>query len=103
SARPMRGLHVWGRLGALSVLAAAGCDASPARPRPVLLTVADFEALLADPSAPESIVPDSRVRGGMKLSRIITRDAGGKPTLAPRSTLTEEYKSSYLTTEVWAG
>ncbi|HVZ72501.1 MAG TPA: hypothetical protein VHJ20_09010 [Polyangia bacterium] len=92
------------KIVASTVLAVAvGCNAPDARPRPVLLTSADFEALLAKQTDPEqAILPDSGLPDGLKLRRIIESD-NGAPTLALHDTFTDGYRSQYVTTEAWAG
>ncbi|MDB4983066.1 MAG: hypothetical protein JWM82_3818 [Myxococcales bacterium] len=80
-----------------------GCDAPDARVRPVLLTTADFAALVAAGAKPdEGLAPGYGLPGGMPLKRILSRQAGTL-TLELRETLTEGYRSEYVTTEIWAG
>jgi hypothetical protein len=89
-------------VAALAALGLGACESRGDARRPQLLTVADFQALLDDPAAPETIVPGWGLPGGMRLDRIITVRPDG-PTLVKRDTYTHGYKSAYVTTEVWAG
>jgi hypothetical protein len=86
----------------LAALVIGACESQGDVHRPVLLTVADFQALLDDPKAPEAIVPGWGLPDGIRLDRIIEVGPMG-PTLVKRDVYTDGYKSAYLTTEVWAG
>jgi hypothetical protein len=90
-------------LAAAATLTVAACNAPDPRPRPVLLTSADFASLVAANADPnEGLTPGYGLPGGMPLKRILTTQ-NGAPTLALRQTLTETYRSAYVTTEIWAG
>ncbi|HEV3030816.1 MAG TPA: hypothetical protein VG319_04200 [Polyangia bacterium] len=91
-----------GLLATLAFCAAAGCDL-PAEPRhPKLLTLAGLEAL-ADPMNPDAtFAEDSGVPGGLRVRDYVTKDDAGYH-LTLRETWTEQYRSAYVTAEVWTG
>jgi hypothetical protein len=99
---------VKGPLCAAALLAILGplggaCDAPDPRAKPVLLTSADFTAMLATQTSPdEGVAPGYGLPNGMLLRRIVEMK-DGKPTLALRRTFSEGFPSAYVTTEIWGG
>jgi hypothetical protein len=93
-----------GAAGVAAVLAAlvatAACDARDSKRRPTLLTFAELEHMADDPAAPP-LFPDSGVPGGLPLADYVTHDNQGYH-LTLRSTITEGYRSGYVTTEMWS-
>lgn len=87
---------------ALALLLAGACESKGDARHPVLLTTADFQALLAAPPASGTILDGFGVPGGLRLDRIIAGDAAAA-RLVTRDTFTHGYRSAYVTTEVWAG
>jgi hypothetical protein len=91
-----------GRLAlACGLGALASCQATPGPATPELYTTASLAALLATSDPSGSVAQDAGVPGGIPLRRIIADDGTGKPTLVPRATFSDGYRSAYLTTEVW--
>jgi hypothetical protein len=84
-----------------AAFALAACQATPGAPSPELYTTAHLQALLATEGPGGAVADDAGLPNGIPLRRIIAADATGKPTLVPRDTFSDGYRSSYLTTEVW--
>src|SRR5258708_30864965 len=85
-------------------LALGACSAPDPRARPVLLTTADFASMAVGAPADAAVTPGYGLPGGMLLKNILElKGDKATPTLALRETLTEGYRSEYVTTEIWAG
>jgi hypothetical protein len=81
---------------------AAGCDLPPSPSRPHLYTMADLEALAAGGDPKATFAEGAGVPGGLRIGDYVTKQADGYH-LTLRSTWTEEYRSAYVTGEVWTG
>jgi hypothetical protein len=83
--------------------AAVGCDLPPNPSRPRLYSMAALQALADHASTQPVFAEDAGVPGGLRINDYVVRKDDGSYAMALRTTWTEQYRSAYVTGEIWTG